>query len=84
MIEPLRLAFEVQCPVEHAFAVWTSRISRWWPADHTVTGAVGVEVLLETRLGGRIFERTPEGTEHEWGRITVWEPPVRLGFSWHL
>ena len=28
MIEPLRLAFEVACPPEHAFAVWTARIAR--------------------------------------------------------
>jgi uncharacterized protein YndB with AHSA1/START domain len=84
VIEPLRLTFEVGCPAEHAFDVWTSRISRWWPADHSVSGENDLLVVLEGRLGGRIFERTSAGTEHEWGEVTVWEPPRRLVYLWHL
>jgi hypothetical protein len=28
VIEPLRMSFEVECPVAHAFDVWTNKISR--------------------------------------------------------
>ena len=84
MIEPIRLSFDVACPPDHAFDVWTARIDRWWPADHTVSGADDAAVVLEPRAGGRIFERTSEGIEHEWGEVTVWEPPRRLGYLWHL
>ena len=84
MIEPIRVSFEVACSPEHAFRVWTEAIDRWWPADHTVTGSDDLLVVLEPRAGGRIFERTPEGVEHEWGQVTVWEPPRRLGYLWHL
>ena len=38
MTAPLRMSFDVDCSAEHAFAVWTSGIGTWWPADHTVTG----------------------------------------------
>ena len=55
----------------------------WWPADHTVSGAPE-QVVLEPRLGGRIHERAPDGTEHDWGEVTLWEPPRRLGYLWHL
>jgi uncharacterized protein YndB with AHSA1/START domain len=84
VIEPLRMSFEVACPVERAFQVWTGKISRWWPADHSVSGEDGLLVVLEGKPGGRIFERTPTGVEFDWGEVTVWEPPTRLAYLWHL
>ena len=83
-IEPLEIAFDVACAADRAFEVWTAGIDRWWPADHTVSAEAGLTVVLEPRLGGRIFERTPGGLKHEWGEITVWEPPRRFGYLWHL
>jgi hypothetical protein len=83
-IEPLRLAFDVAAPADHAFATWTADIDRWWPADHTATGEPGLTVVLEPRVGGRIFERTPDGREVDWGWVTVWEPPERFVYQWHL
>ena len=84
MIEPIRLSFDVDCPPDRAFQVWTARISQWWPADHTVSAETGLAVVMEGRPGGRIFERTAAGVEHDWGEVTVWEPPTRLGYLWHL
>ncbi len=84
MIEPIRLRFEVGCPVDRAFATWTGRIATWWPKDHTVSAEDDLVVVLEGRPGGRIFERRGNGLEHDWGVVTVWEPPHRLGYTWHL
>lgn len=84
MIEPLRLSFDVKCPVEHAFRVWTRKTSSWWPITHTATRERGLMVVIEGRPGGRIFERTPKGVEVDWGQVTVWEPPRRLCYQWHL
>ena len=83
-IEPLRLAFDVACPPDHAFLVWTERIATWWPADHTASGEPNLRVVLEGRVGGRIFERTAAGDVHEWGEVIAWEPPHRLVYLWHL
>jgi hypothetical protein len=84
MSDPLRMSFDVACPADHAFSVWTSDIGTWWPHDHTVTGRGDVTVVLECRVGGRIFERTPEGDEHDWGAVTVFDRPSRLAYLWHL
>ena len=84
MIEPLRIAFDVGSPPERSFELWTARTSVWWPATHTVSGRSHVEAIIEPGIGGRIFERTPEGEEHEWGRVTAWEPPRRIAYLWHL
>jgi uncharacterized protein YndB with AHSA1/START domain len=81
---PLRVTFDVACSAEHAFAMWTSRIGTWWPADHTVTGDRDLAIVLESGVGGRIYERTAHGVEHDWGVVTVWDPPKRLAYLWHL
>ena|SRR5215218_7490586 len=82
MTEALRIGFDVACAPEHAFDVWTSRIDTWWPRDHTVGEAVSVQLV--EGIGGRIYERDADGTEHDWGRVTAWDPPRSLAYTWHL
>jgi Activator of Hsp90 ATPase homolog 1-like protein len=82
--EPLRLSFDIECAPAHAFDVWTTRLSAWWPKGHSSSGDRDTVVTLEPGIGGRIFERTPDGTEIDWGEITAWEPPRRLGYLWHI
>ncbi|MGN6793532.1 MAG: SRPBCC domain-containing protein [Streptosporangiaceae bacterium] len=79
----MRLWFVVGCWAAPAFRVWTSRMSTWWPPDHTVTGHPE-RVVLQGDVGGRIYERTADGAEHDWGEVTVWQPPSRLAYLWHL
>ena len=83
MIEPLRVELVVDCPPEHAFAVWTEHIDLWWPRSHTVSGDP-LRVVLEPRVGGRLFERTVAEGEIDWGEITRWDPPKELGYLWHI
>jgi uncharacterized protein YndB with AHSA1/START domain len=83
-IPPLRISLDVACSAEHAFHVWTARIASWWPREHRATAETQTEVLLEPRLGGRLYERTSSGLEVEWGEITTWEPPHRFVYLWHI
>lgn len=83
-MEPLELEFSVACPPKHAFETWTGRTSLWWPPSHSVSADPDLTVTFEPRVGGRIFERTPDGQEHDWGEVVAWEPPRRLAYLWHL
>jgi uncharacterized protein YndB with AHSA1/START domain len=83
-LEPIQIAFDVDCEPEHAFDIWTSRTSMWWPSTHTVSGEQGLDVVFEPHVGGRIFERSRSGAEHDWGRVTAWEAPTRIVYEWHL
>jgi uncharacterized protein YndB with AHSA1/START domain len=83
MIEPLVIAFDVDCPPEHAFAMWTAHIDMWWPRSHTVSGDP-LRVVLEPGVGGRLFEHTADGAEIDWGEITSWDPPHGFAYLWHI
>ena len=82
--EPLELTFTVKCSPAHAFDMWATRTSLWWPHGHSVSGDPDLTVTIEPHPGGRIFERTPGGAEHDWGEVLDWEPPRRLRYLWHL
>jgi hypothetical protein len=84
LIDPIVVEFDVMASPGHAFEVWTKKPSMWWPRTHTITGDPDLRVVFEPHVGGRIYERGSDGVEHEWGQILVWEPPVRVGYRWHL
>jgi hypothetical protein len=42
-------------------------------------------MVAEQPLGPRrIYERTADGNELDWGEVTVWQPPTKLAYRWHL
>ena len=53
-------------------AEWLFRLTRNSP---------GV-MAFEPRPDGRLIETSPQGEICESGRITAWEPAVRLAFTW--
>lgn len=36
VITPVRKTVHVKAPIDHAFEVFTTGLTRWWPHDHGV------------------------------------------------
>jgi uncharacterized protein YndB with AHSA1/START domain len=77
-------AVSVNLPVDRAFALFTDGMATWWPESHHIGGEVPKEMVIEQRVGGRIFDRNADGSEHDWGSVIAFEPPARFIFGWHL
>jgi hypothetical protein len=83
-IEPVRCSVVLRCSPARAFQAYTAEMGRWWPTTtHAIAPGRVVDVVVDGRVGGTIRERLDDGTEHAWADITAWEPPDRLGLSWH-
>ena len=74
----------VAVALEQAFTVWTGQINVWWPAAHSLSGDPATEVFIESKVGGRFYERASTGIEYDWGEVTVWQPPYRVALKWYL
>src|SRR5271167_1104105 len=80
----VKRTIRVDVPIEKAFQVFVERMGDWWPASHHIGVEPFTSIVVEKREGGRWFERDGNGTECDWGRVLLWEPPRRLILSWHL
>jgi uncharacterized protein YndB with AHSA1/START domain len=81
--DAIRKSIDVAVAPAQAFELFTERASTWWPfATHSVAGDAAVTAVFEPRVGGRVYERATDGAEHDWGEITVWEPPHRFALAW--
>jgi uncharacterized protein YndB with AHSA1/START domain len=83
-IPPITGFATIAVPIARAFEVFTSSINSWWPHAYHIGQAEVAEVILELREGGRWYERGVDGTECDWGRVLVWDPPNRLVFTWQI
>lgn len=87
MIEPIRRTIVVRCSPERAFEVFTAETSSWWPFDsHSIAADTersrAERVVMEPRVGGRVYEVQADGAEASWGEMRTWDPPRRLVLAW--
>ena len=75
----IRKSIRVERPRDVSFRVFCEEIGQWWPHGF---GGEGSTMALEPRVGGRLYESRKDGSEYEIGRITAYEPPAVVAFSW--
>jgi hypothetical protein len=79
-VPPIRREILVDTDPATAFAVFTERISQWWPLeDLSVYGPGGTVGFAD----GQIVEQSASGDAAVWGTVYLWEPAAALAFSWH-
>lgn len=83
-IEPVRKQIVVNALPEHAFEVFTRGIDRWWPREHHIGASPLKQAIIEPRSGGRWYSVCMDGSECDVGKVTVWDPPRRLGLTWQI
>lgn len=88
MIEPVVKKTLVNCSPQQAFDVFVHQFGTWWPThSHSVSvmnGGPEPEVTMEAKQGGAVTERAPDGTEHKWGTVQLYQPGRALSILWHL
>ena len=75
----IRKSIRVERAPEISFKVFCEEIGAWWPGGF---GGKDTRLAMETRVGGRFFETRSDGTEYEIGRLTAYEPPRIVAFTW--
>jgi uncharacterized protein YndB with AHSA1/START domain len=80
----VRKEIVVDAPVERAFRVFTEQFDKIKPREHNLLSVDIAETVLETRVGGSIYDRGVDGSECRWARVLAFEPPHRFVFSWDI
>jgi uncharacterized protein YndB with AHSA1/START domain len=84
MSVPVRKELTVKASQARAFEVFTSGMSRWWPATHTILTAPLKETVLEGRVGGRWYVVGTDGSRCDTGHVLEWSPPDRVVLAWQI
>jgi uncharacterized protein YndB with AHSA1/START domain len=83
-LDPVRTNVTVEASIAHAFRVFTEGFDKWWPRNHHIGEKPMTKAILEAKKGGRFYEQAEDGTECEWGKVLVCEPPSRIVVTWQI
>ena len=84
MSSSILVSLRVSAPPARAFEVFVREIGRWWrpnPLFRFTRNSPGV-MAFDPGPDGRLIETSPQSEVFEIGRITAWEPGVRLALTW--
>ncbi len=74
----------VNAPIDRAFSVFTEDFGSFKPREHNLLGVEIAATVFEPRAGGRLYDRGVDGSECDWARVLVYEPPDRVVISWDI
>jgi hypothetical protein len=83
-LAPILHEYPLPCSAEHAFTIYTAYISQWWDARYTANPETLLNIVIEPRVGGRVYATHTDLGAHTWGEVTVWEQGRRLAHTFTL
>ncbi|ANM32428.1 hypothetical protein ABI59_22030 [Acidobacteria bacterium Mor1] len=76
---------ELEHSAGQAFDHFVQGIGTWWPLDaHSLGEEKAETVVMESKVGGRLYEIWQDGTQKDWGEVLAFDPPNHVAFSWVL
>lgn len=84
----VHLTGTIPLPPQQAFDVFVEQMDTWWPRQGVFPYSFAPKstrplyIRLEAGQGGRYYETFADGSEYVIGRVTIWEPPGHLAYTW--
>lgn len=78
----------VRATPQRAFDVYVGHIDDWWLRQGTYRYSFAppttepAHIRFEAGLGGRFYEEFADGSIHDIGTITTWNPPHEFAYTW--
>ncbi len=83
-MEPITETRSLTCTSADAFTAFTVRVGEWWPPSYSPDPDTLDTVAIEPMIGGRVFMRMVDGTEHDFGEVTSWRPGDMYAQTWTM
>ena len=78
------LTLEIDAPRERVWRALTEEIGQWWLPDFYAGGEATKAVILEPRVGGRLYEDWGDGGGLLWYTVIALQPPRSIDLAGHL
>jgi hypothetical protein len=69
-LDPITHAYDRTCTPELAFEAYAGQIGEWWDPRYTANAETLEAVVIEPRVGGRVYAVHSDGGEDDWGKVT--------------
>ena len=80
----VRKELMINASQRRASQAFTEQMDLWWPRAHHIGKSEMKEAVLETKPGGRWYKVGVDGTECNWGKVLVWNPPHKVVLAWQI
>jgi uncharacterized protein YndB with AHSA1/START domain len=87
-LSPVVKSIDVRRSAADAFRMFVHETAMWWPLEtHALApenNTKAVQLVVEPRVGGRVYEVTEDGREFDWGEVLAYDPGARFSMTWQL